>query len=87
MPTDDFERADRLFDRAIEAAPNSVGARLGKAMLAADLKGDLSEIDTQLAQMEPRTLVGRRGYCSCQAYLLMLQRKFERRRGSSKTVA
>ena len=50
--TDDFENADRLFDRAIEAAPNSVGARTGKAMLAVDLKGDLSEIDKQLAHME-----------------------------------
>ena len=50
---DDFEHADRLFDRAIEAAPNSVSARTGKAMLAADLKGDLSEIDKQLAHIQP----------------------------------
>ena len=56
-PTDDFENADRLFDRAIEAAPNSVGPRLGKAMLAVDLKGDLSEIDKQLAHMQSRALV------------------------------
>jgi TolB-like protein/Tfp pilus assembly protein PilF len=74
--TDDFERADRLFDRAIEAAPNSVSPRLGKAMLAADLKGDLSEIDTQLVQVEPRTQSDAEG-TFYQAYLLMLQRKFE----------
>ena len=71
---DDFEHADSLFDRAIEAAPNSVSARMGKAMLAVDLKGDLSEIDKQLAQIQPAPsdaegMVGR-------AYLLMLQRKF-----------
>src|SRR5881398_1579791 len=48
-----FEKADNLFDRAIEAAPNSVGARAGKAMLAVDLKGDLSEIDKQLLHIQP----------------------------------
>ena len=74
---DDFERADRLFDRAIEAAPNSVGARTGKAMLAVDLKGDLSEIDKQLAQVEPGTPSDAEG-TFYQAYLLMLQRKFEK---------
>jgi TolB-like protein/Tfp pilus assembly protein PilF len=72
---DDFENADRLYDRAIEAAPNSVGARTGKAMLAAELKGDLSEIDKQLAHIQPgagsdaEAMIGG-------AYLLMLQRKF-----------
>ena len=72
---DDFENADRLFDRAIEAAPNSVSARAGKAMLAAELKGDLSEIDKQLAHIQSgagsdaEAMVGR-------ASLLMLQRKF-----------
>ncbi len=74
--TNDFESADKLFDRAIEAAPNSVSPRLGKAMLAADLKGDLSEIDTQLVQVEPRTQPDAEG-TFYQAYLLMLQRKFE----------
>ena len=70
-----FEKADKLFDRAIEAAPNSVGARTGKAMLAVDLKGDLSEIDKQLlhiqlgASPDAEGMIGR-------AYLLMLQRKF-----------
>jgi TolB-like protein/Tfp pilus assembly protein PilF len=72
---DDFEKADKLFDRAIEAAPNSVSARTGKAMLAVDLKGDLSEIDKQLVHIQPgfgsdaESMMGR-------AYLLMLQRKY-----------
>jgi tetratricopeptide (TPR) repeat protein len=72
----DFEKADRIFDRAIEAAPNSVSARTGKAMLAADLRGDLSEVDNQLAQIQPgagadsESVMGR-------VYLLTLQRKFD----------
>jgi len=70
----DFEKADQLYDRAIEAAPNSVSLRIGKAMLAAELKGDLSEIDRQLAHMpdsatDDEIAFGR-------AYLLMLQRKY-----------
>ncbi len=70
----DFEKADQLFDRAIEAAPDSVSLRIGKAMLAAELKGDLSEIDRQLAHMpdsatDDEIAFGR-------AYLLMLQRKY-----------
>jgi serine/threonine-protein kinase len=72
---DDFEHADRLFDRAIEAAPNSVSARTGKAMLAVDLKGDLSEIDKQLAQIQPGAASDAEGMIG-RAYLLMLQRKF-----------
>ena len=72
---DDFEKADRLFDRAIEVAPNSVGARTGKAMLAVDLKGDLSEIDKQLAHIQPGAGSDAEGTLG-RAYLLMLQRKF-----------
>jgi TolB-like protein/Tfp pilus assembly protein PilF len=73
---DDFEHADRLFDRAIEAAPNSISARTGKAMLAVDLKGDLSEIDNQLAQIQPDANSDAEGTLG-RAYLLMLQRKFD----------
>src|SRR5262245_40277004 len=72
---DDFEKADRVFDRAIEIAPNSVSARTGKAMLAADLKGDLSEIDKQLAHLQPGFPSDAEGMMG-RAYLLMLQRKF-----------
>jgi len=73
---DDFERADKLFDRAIEVAPNSISARAGKAMLAVDLKGDLSEIDKQLAQIQPGAGSDAEGTVG-RAYLFMLQRKFD----------
>ena len=72
---DDFEKADRLFDRAIEVAPNSVSARTGKAMLAADLKGDLSEIDKQLVHIPPGAAADSDGMFG-RTYLLTLQRKF-----------
>jgi TolB-like protein/Flp pilus assembly protein TadD len=72
---DDFEHADKLFDRAIEAAPNSVSARTGKAMLAVDLRGDLSEIDKQLAHIQPGATSDAEGTLG-RAYLLMLQRRF-----------
>ena len=72
---DDFEHADKVFDRAIEVAPNSVSARTGKAMLAVDLKGDLSEIDRQLAQIHPGANSDAEGTFG-RSYLLMLQRKF-----------
>ena len=72
----DFENADRVFDRAIEVAPNSVSARTGKAMLAADLKGDLSEIDRQLAHIPPGTAADSEGMIG-RAHLLTLQRKFQ----------
>jgi TolB-like protein/Tfp pilus assembly protein PilF len=70
-----FEAADKIFDRAIEAAPSSLNARGEKGKLAMDLKGDFSEIERQLTQMagwdDPEKLVtlGR-------AKILMLQRKF-----------
>src|SRR6266478_3277584 len=70
-----FEAADKIFDRAIEAAPNSLTARGEKGKLALDLKGDFSEIERQLAQMaawdDPENLltIGR-------GKILMLQRKF-----------
>ncbi len=70
-----FEVADKIFDRAIEAAPSSLVARGEKGKLAMDLKGDFSEIERQLTQMagwdDPEKLVtlGR-------AKILMLQRKF-----------
>ena len=72
---DDFENADRLFDRAIEAAPNSVSARTGKAMLAVDLKGDLSEIDKQLCTTNLFGSLILRVWAGS-GVSLMLQRKF-----------
>jgi serine/threonine-protein kinase len=70
-----FEKADKIFDQAIEVAPNSVSARTGKAMLAVDLKGDLSEIDKQLVHMQPGFGSDTEGMMG-RAYLLMLQRRY-----------
>src|SRR5438552_9383564 len=70
-----FEAADRIFDRAIEAAPSSLNARGEKGKLALDLKGDFSEIERQLAQMavaDDRERLVAFGW----ARILLLQRKF-----------
>jgi tetratricopeptide (TPR) repeat protein len=70
-----FEKADELYDRAIEAAPNSLGALAGKGKLAVELKGDFAEIEKQLAQVPPG--VDPDGeVTSVRVWLLMLQRKF-----------
>jgi serine/threonine-protein kinase len=70
-----FEAADKIFDRAIEAAPSSLNARGEKGKLALDLKGDFSEIEKQLMQMTP--LDDPEGLVALgRAKILMLQRKF-----------
>ena len=70
-----FEAADKIFDRAIEAAPKSLGPRAEKSKLAVDWKGDLSVMEKDLAQMEPG--VDPDGEVTfARVYLLMLQRKF-----------
>jgi TolB-like protein/Flp pilus assembly protein TadD len=70
-----FETADKIFDRAIEAAPNSLGARGEKAMLAVAWKGDLSAMEKELAQVPPG--VDPEGYVTFgRVELLILQRKF-----------
>jgi len=70
-----FETADKIYDRAIEAAPESFGPRAQKAELAMDWKGDLSVMEKELAEVpagvDPDGLV-----TFCRTYLLMLQRKF-----------
>src|SRR5437764_12894218 len=70
-----FEAADTIFDRAIEAAPGSLNARGEKGKLAMDLKGDFSEIERKLTQMtawdDPEKFI-----TLCRAKILMLQRKF-----------
>jgi TolB-like protein/Flp pilus assembly protein TadD len=71
----DFETADKIFDRAIEAAPNALSARAEKAMLAFDWKGDLTRMQKDLTDMppgaDPEGLVTF-GWVQ----LFMLQRKF-----------
>ncbi|MFZ0917643.1 MAG: tetratricopeptide repeat protein, partial [Candidatus Udaeobacter sp.] len=73
--TKNFEVADRTFDRAIEAAPKSFGARSEKAKLAVDWKGDLSVMEKELTQVptgvDPDGLV-----TFARMQLLLLQRKF-----------
>src|SRR5881275_1160176 len=73
--TRSFEAVDKIFDRAIEAAPGSFVARAEKANLAIDWKGDLGEMERQLAQVptgfDPDGLIT---YARLQ--LLILQRKF-----------
>jgi TolB-like protein/Flp pilus assembly protein TadD len=70
-----FETADKLYDRAIEAAPQSFGARAMKATLAVELKGDFSEMEKQLALVPPG--VDSEGLVTLgRVKALMLQRKF-----------
>ena len=70
-----FETADKIFDRAIEAAPKSFGPRAEKAKLAVDWKGDLSVMEKELAQMPPG--VDPDGLVTfARMQLLLLQRKF-----------
>src|SRR3984893_12863670 len=51
-----FETADKILGRAIEAAPNSLSARAAKAMLPLDWKGDLSMMEKDLADMPPGSI-------------------------------
>ena len=70
-----FEAADKIFDRAIEAAPKSFGPRAEKAKLAVDWKGDLSVMEKELTQVPPG--VDPDGVVTfARVQLLLLQRKF-----------
>src|SRR6266699_4392373 len=70
-----FETADKILGRAIEAAPNSLSARAEKAMLAFIWKGDLSMMQKDLAEMPP--VVDPEGLVTFGwVQLFMLQRKF-----------
>jgi TolB-like protein/Flp pilus assembly protein TadD len=76
MATRNFEAADKIFDRGIEAAPESFGSAALKSELAIRWKGDLSVAEKELASVppgiDPQGLVtlGRAG-------VLTLQRKFK----------
>ena len=76
MATRNFEAADKIFDRGIEAAPESFGSAALKSELAIIWKGDLSVAEKELASVppgvDPQGLVtlGRAG-------VLTLQRKFK----------
>ncbi len=70
-----FETAEKIFDRAIEAAPQSLGPRAEKANLAVAWKGDLSVMEKELTQLpagvDPDGLV-----TFSRMQLFLLQRKF-----------
>jgi TolB-like protein/Flp pilus assembly protein TadD len=71
----DFEAADKLFDRAIEAAPNSLNALAEKARLAVDWKGDLGVVEKVLAEVPPG--IDPDGVVTYgRGWFLMLKRKF-----------
>src|SRR5438309_4315558 len=53
MATRNFEAADKIFDRGIEAAPESFGSRALKSELAIRWKGDISVAEKELASMPP----------------------------------
>jgi TolB-like protein/Tfp pilus assembly protein PilF len=73
--TRNFEAADMIFDRAIEAAPESFGPRAEKAKLAVAWKGDLSAAEKELRQVS--TGVDPDGAATlARMELLLLQRKF-----------
>src|SRR6266487_374889 len=73
--TRNFEAADKILDRAIEAAPKSLGARAEKARLAVDWKGDLSVMENELTQVPPG--VDPDGLVTfARMQLLLFQRKF-----------
>jgi TolB-like protein/Flp pilus assembly protein TadD len=75
MATRNYETADKIFDRAIEAEPLSFSARGSKAKLAIDWKGDLSVAEKMLAQVPPG--VDPDGVItSSRINLLLLRRKF-----------
>src|SRR5881398_2868766 len=53
MSTRNFEAADKIFDRGIEAAPESFGSRALKSELAIRWKGDISIAERELASVPP----------------------------------
>src|SRR5438309_2829925 len=76
MSTRNFEAAEKIFDRGIEAAPESFGSRALKSELAIRWKGDVSVAEKELASMPPG--VDPQGLLTLgRAGVLTLQRKFK----------
>jgi len=70
-----FEAADKIFDRAIAAAPQSFGARALKAGVAILSRGDVAFAENQLALVPPA--LDSEGLLTwARVWLLTLQRKF-----------
>jgi len=75
MAQRNFEAADKMFDRAIAADPESLGARGMKSALAIAWKGDVGFVQSQLAfappDFDPDGLI-----TQTRVWVLTLQRKF-----------
>jgi TolB-like protein/Flp pilus assembly protein TadD len=75
MAQRDFEAADKLFDRAIAADPQSLGAHGMKSALAIAWKGDIGFAENQLSSVppgfDPEGLI-----TAARISVLTLQRKF-----------
>jgi TolB-like protein/Flp pilus assembly protein TadD len=70
-----FETADKIFDRAILAAPQAFGSRGVKAALAIIWKGDVGSAENQLSMVPPE--YNPDGIVTAaRTWLLALQRKF-----------
>ena len=81
-----FETAEKIFDRAIEAAPQSLGPRAEKAKLALDWKGDLSVMEKELARNADRRRSRRsRHVLTCAAFAAAA--KIPGRNRASKAIA
>src|SRR6266436_1223973 len=76
MATRNFEAADKIFDRGIEAAPESFGLRALKSELAIRWKGDISVAEKELALVPPG--IDPEGLVTLSRMeVLTLQRKFK----------
>jgi TolB-like protein/Flp pilus assembly protein TadD len=75
MAQRNFEAADKIFDRAIAAAPESFGARALKAGVAILSKGDVTFAENQFASVPPA--FDSEGMITwARVWFLTLQRKF-----------
>ncbi|CEF49070.1 unnamed protein product [uncultured bacterium] len=76
MATRNFEAADKIFDRGIEAAPESFGSRALKSEMAIRWKGDISVAEKELASVPPG--VDPQGLVTLsRSGVLTLQRRFK----------
>jgi len=69
-----YEAADKLFDRALEVAPQSFSSRALKGVIAVLWKGDVEAAEKQLALSPVRDANGL--VTSTEVWVLMLGRKF-----------
>jgi len=70
-----FETADKIFDRALVAAPQAFSARALKGVVAILWKGDGKVAENQLASAAPATDSGGQ-VISTQVWVMTLERKF-----------